>query len=107
MSYTKTGTVYTVFCGAGVARLFPVSLDCPFLTAPSVFSHVYLIYMYLQSSKRTHNNKNCRFSLQFRISHTLHSASTNNFNITYYVKMCHKFVRAAYILYVSVTLSNI
>jgi len=29
-----------------VYPMLPVSLDCPFLLAPSVFSNVYLTYMY-------------------------------------------------------------
>ena len=35
--------VFVLFCLRLVYPMFPVSLDCPFLIAPSVFSNVYLL----------------------------------------------------------------
>ena len=49
VSYTYFCCVFVLFCFRLVYLMLPVSLDCPILIAPSIFSNVY----YLEFPKET------------------------------------------------------
>jgi hypothetical protein len=58
--------VYCVFLRI-VYSMMPVSLDCPFLIVPSVFSNVYLAYVLYDASFSGLSFFDCPFGILYRV----------------------------------------